>query len=222
VTIEVRQVSGFDRVRLQGPGILNIRQSSQESLTVHAPRYAIRELQSRVVNGELLLGLFSAPVVSMQLHRETISYDLQVKDLNRLQLTGVARAIIPDLDTDCLTLVVAGTGRVRVEKLTADQLDVRISNRGQVSVGGDVEAQSVRVGNQGVYQAGQLISDFAELAVADQGQAVINVNEALNVSIAGNGSVTYVGYPDVQQVISGPGRLQRVKPTKKRSAEEHG
>jgi len=73
----------------------------------------------------------------------------------------------------------------------------------------------MRVGHLGDYQAGQLISDFAELSVADQGQAIITVNEALNVAIAGNGSVTYVGYPDVQQVISGPGRLQRIKSTKK-------
>jgi hypothetical protein len=215
VTIEVRQVSGFDRVRLQGPGILKIRQSNKASLTVHAPRYAIKGLQSRVVSGELLLGLLSTPVVSLQLHREVISYDLQVKDLSRLQLTGVARAIVPDLDTDSLTLVVGGSARIRVEKLTADHLDVRINNRGQVSVSGDVEAQSVRVSSQGDYQAGQLISDFAELSVADQGQAIITVNEALNVAIAGNGSVTYVGYPDVQQVISGPGRLQRIKATRK-------
>ncbi|MFT4632565.1 MAG: hypothetical protein ACI8PP_002179 [Candidatus Pseudothioglobus sp.] len=215
MTIEVRQVSGFDRVRLQGPGILKIRQSNKASLTVHAPRYAIKGLQSRVVSGELLLGLLSTPVVSLQLHREVISYDLQVKDLSRLQLTGVARAIVPDLDTDSLTLVVGGSARIRVEKLTADHLDVRINNRGQVSVSGDVEAQSVRVSSQGDYQAGQLISDFAELSVADQGQAIITVNEALNVAIAGNGSVTYVGYPDVQQVISGPGRLQRIKATRK-------
>jgi hypothetical protein len=120
VTIEVRQVSGFDRVRLQGPGILKIRQSNKASLTVHAPRYAIKGLQSRVVSGELLLGLLSTPVVSLQLHREVISYDLQVKDLSRLQLTGVARAIVPDLDTDSLTLVVGGSARIRVEKLTAD------------------------------------------------------------------------------------------------------
>jgi hypothetical protein len=222
VTIEVRQVSDFNRVRLQGPGILKIRQSNQESLTIHAPRYAIRELQSHVVSGELLLGLLSTPVVSLQLHREIVTYDLLVKDLSRLQLTGVARAIIPDLDTDYLTLVITGSGRIRVEKLTADHLEVRIKNRGQVSVSGDVEAQTVRVSHQGGYEAGQLISDFAVLAVADRGQAIISVNEALNVSIAGNGSVTYVGYPEVQQVISGPGRLQRVKPTKKRSGEEHG
>ena len=221
MTIDVRQVRGFDRVRLQGPGILKIRQSNRESLTIHAPRYAINDLQSRVVDGELLLGLTHSPVVMLQLHREIISYDLQVKDLSCLQLTGVARAIIPDLDTDRLTLVVSGPGRIRVEKLTADFLDVRINDRGQVKVSGDVEAQLVKVKQQGDYQAGELISDFAELAVADRGQATITVNEALNVAIAGNGSVTYVGYPDVQQIISGPGRLQRGK-TGKRRGEEHG
>jgi hypothetical protein len=222
VTIEVRQVRDFDRVRLQGPGILTIRQSNKECLTIHAPRYAIDGLQSRVVDGELLLGLLNAPVVSLQLHREVLSYDLQVKDLSRLQLTGSARAIIADLDTDRLTLVVSGAGKIRVEKLTADHLDINIKRSGQVQVSGDVEAQLVRVGHQGVYRAGQLISDFAELSVADLGQATITVNEALNVAISGNGSVTYVGYPEVQQVISGPGRLQRGKAARKRRAEEHG
>jgi hypothetical protein len=222
VTIEVRQVRDFERVRLQGPGILKIRQSNKESLTIHAPRYAIDGLQSRVVDGELLLGLLNTPVVSLQLHREVISYDLHVKDLSHLQLTGSARAIIPDLDTDRLTLVVSGAGRIRIEKLTADHLDVNIKRSGQVQISGDVEAQLVRVGHQGAYQAGQLISDFAELSVADQAQATITVNEALNVVISGNGSVTYVGYPEVQHVISGPGRLQRGKASRKRRAEERG
>jgi len=224
MTIEVRQVSDFNKVRLRGPGILRVTQSDHESLTIRAPRYGIRQLQSIVVNEELLLGYVSIGPVSLQLHREVIIYDLHVKDLRQVCLTGVGRAVLPDMDSDVLVLQVKGAGDIRVDHLTADRLEVLIDGRGRVAVSGDVESQSVVVRDAGNYQAEAMISDFADLRVTGPGRAAISVNDRLRVAITGQGTVSYVGFPEIVKLISSSGRLQRNRlsglPLKR--GEEHG
>ena len=209
MTIEVREVSGFSKVRLRGPGILKVTQSDHESLTIQAPRYGISQLQSIVVDEELLLGYVSIGPASLQLYREVITYDLHVKDLCQLCLTGVGRAVLPDMDSDVLVLQVKGAGEIRVDHLTADRLEVLIDGRGRVSVSGDVEAQSVVVRDAGDYQAETMISDFASLNVTGPGRAAISVNDRLRVAITGHGTVSYAGFPEIVKLISGSGRLQR-------------
>ena len=224
MTIQVRNVKGFNKVRLRGPGILKITQSDHESLTIHAPRYAIGQLQSSVVNEELLLGYVSVGAVSLQLHREVITYDLHIKDLRRLRLTGVGRAVLPDIDTDSLILQVTGAGEIRVDHLTADRLEVMLDGRGKVAISGDVEEQSVRVLGAGHYLADAMTSDFADLKVAGPGSAAIAVNDRLNVAITGQGAVSYVGFPEIVKLISGAGQLQRNRQVQRplRRGEEHG
>jgi hypothetical protein len=209
MTIEVREVSDFSKVRLRGPGILKVTQSDHESLTIQAPRYGISQLQSIVVDEELLLGYVSIGPASLQLYREVITYDLHVKDLCQLCLTGVGRAVLPDMDSDVLVLQVKGAGEIRVDHLTADRLEVLIDGRGRVSVSGDVEAQSVVVRDAGDYQAETMISDFASLNVTGPGRAAISVNDRLRVAITGHGTVSYAGFPEIVKLISGSGRLQR-------------
>ena len=209
MTIEVREVRDFSKVRLRGPGILKVTQSDHESLTIQAPRYGISQLQSIVVDEELLLGYVSIGPASLQLYREVITYDLHVKDLCQLCLTGVGRAVLPDMDSDVLVLQVKGAGEIRVDHLTADRLEVLIDGRGRVSVSGDVEAQSVVVRDAGDYQAETMISDFADLRVTGPGRAAISVNDRLRVAITGHGTVSYAGFPEIVKLISGSGRLQR-------------
>lgn len=228
MSIEVRALDHFDKVLLRGPGILKISQGERESLTLHAPRYAISQLQSRVVDGELQLGCVPQPargaVLPLQLHREVVTYDLHVRDLARLRLTGVGRAVLPDMDTDRLILQVLGAGQIRLDHLTADHLEVLIDGRGKVVVNGDVETQQVQVRGAGDYNAVAMACDFADLRVADAGRAAVAVNELLNVVISGHGSVSYQGDPEISKVISAPGQLQRSKPVGRlaRRGEERG
>ncbi|MCB1694439.1 MAG: hypothetical protein KDI19_16825, partial [Pseudomonadales bacterium] len=63
MTVEVREIQGFDSVRFMGPGILKIIQREREGLTIHAPSYVMRDIASDVVDGELTVGYRSPKVV---------------------------------------------------------------------------------------------------------------------------------------------------------------
>lgn len=224
MTVQVRDVKGFDSVRFVGPGILKINQRDRESLTTHAPSYVMKNIVSVVNNGELLVGYRSPKVVSLKVHREVISYSLSVRDLRKLRVTGIGRVIIPDLDNDHVRVDVSGTGQVTLERLTADRLEVVISGRGGVRANGDVEAQSVNISGAGSYQAQQLISDFGHVRVSGSGSADVSVSEDLEVVISGAGQVTYGGYPEIVKRISGAGKLIRRRRNSRfqMNGEDHG
>lgn len=224
MTVDVRDVRGFDQVRFRGPGSLKVRQGDRESLTIHAPSYVMKDIQSEVRGSELYLGYKSPKIVSLRVHREVISYSLTVRDLRQVKATGLGRVILPDLDNDHFRVELTGLGQVVLEHLTADRLDVLLSGAGQIKARGDVEAQSVLISGAGHYDAKQLISDFAQVKITGAGQADVSVSEDLDVVISGAGQVTYAGYPEIIKRISGAGKLSRRRRSArhKTNGEEHG
>jgi hypothetical protein len=224
MSIEIRKVAGFDQVRFRGPGTCKITQADVESLTIHAPAYIMQHIESEVRESVLHLGYVSPKVVALKVQHEVISYDLKMKDIRRLVVTGSGRIINPDLDNDTLSIEITGSGQITLDNLTADKLDVKIGGSGCIKVAGDIETQALKITGSGRYEAERLISDFAQLRIAGSGDANVTVSDDLNVIINGSGKVSYGGYPDISKVISGSGRIMRRRRDKHKinRGEEHG
>lgn len=220
MSIDVRHLSTFDRIHLRGPGVVRIVQSGNlPSVTVHAPASLMKTISSSVNGGCLSLGYESSTVVPLSAWREEISFDVNIRDLHRLTVSGTAVVTVPDLDTDSLEVRLTGRGKVRVHKLTSDRLDCWIGQKSRVSIGGDVEVQSVNVASDGHYDAGGLMSDVGIVSVSG-GYARVMVNDDLTVNIADQGHVIYSGFPEVSKQISGGGRLVRMRARRRQQPSE--
>ena len=224
MSIELRSVSRFDRVRFIGPGTCKISQTDTEGLTVHAPAYVMQDVVSEVTEGVLTLGYRSPKITRLRVLREVISYDLSMKDIRKITVTGTGSVIVPDLDNDVIRIEINGSGKVNLEHLTADNLRTTIRGSGSVRIGGDVETQSVLLTGSGSYDAGHLVSDFAQLTLNGSGGIAVSVTDDLNVIINGSGVVTYSGFPDISKSISGSGSLVRRRGQKQKlnRGEDHG
>lgn len=224
MSIEVRQVARFDQVRFRGPGTLKITQTTDETLKVHAPGYVMRDVISEVREGVLHVGYKSPRVTSLRVLREVISYDLCMKDIRRVTVTGSGSVVIPDLDNDIVRIEVNGSGKVSLDHVTADNLGAAIHGSGSIRVNGDVETQSVVINGSGRYDAESLVSDFAQLKLQGSGDIGVSVTDELDVVIKGSGRVTYSGFPDISKAISGSGSLTRRRRDKSHpnKGEDHG
>lgn len=221
--IEVREVARFDQVRFRGPGTLKISQTNEEALTVHAPGYVIGDVISEVKDGVLNVGYRSPKVTRLRVLKEVISYDLRMKDIRKIIVTGSGTVVVPDLDNDTVRVEINGSGKVNLEHITADNLRTTIHGAGSVRVQGDVETQSAVINGAGQYEAEYLVSDFAQLTLNGSGGMSVSVSDELNVVINGNGVIVYGGFPDVTKAISGSGVLSRRRRDKSRKnkGEEH-
>ena len=185
-TSESRDVSGFEEVELRGTGTLSIQQGDSESLTVEAEEDVLPKIRTKVKNNRLIIGPRRNSTISTT---EPINYELTVKDLNALK--------------------VSGSGDVEAEDISADELAVTMSGSGDVQISGKVGSQKVDISGSGDYKAEDLESTRADVDVGGSGSAVVNASEELEAKVSGSGSIEYIGDPTVEQDVSGSGEVEK-------------
>lgn len=206
VKTESRQVQGFDKVELSGVGTLTITQGSTEALTIQAEDNLLPRLRSDVEAGTLRLGPQGAAISPTK----PIRYDLTVKQLTGVDVTGAADVQAASLQADQLTLKVTGAGKVDVGRLTSSgSLAVDLTGSGQVTVSGQVPRQTVTISGAGKYQAANLATQQATIDVTGAADCSVRVSDHLTVSISGAGHVAYAGSPAVDEHVAGAGSITR-------------
>jgi hypothetical protein len=186
VTSESRDVKGFDEVELAGVGNLSIRQTGKESLTVEAEEDVLPKIGTEVVNGRLIISPKPNTTIKTT---ERINYELTVKDLHALE--------------------VSGSGDVAAEGIGTDKLEINISGSGAIKISGRSDSQEVDISGSGDYRAKDLQSREAKIEVSGSGSAIVNVSEALDTKASGAGSVEYIGDPTVEKDVSGAGSVSK-------------
>lgn len=206
VKSESRDVSGFDRVELAGAGTLTITQGAAEALTVRAEDNLLPHIGSTVSSGILTL----APLPGSNLApTRPIEYDLTVRQLRGIKVSGAGDATAASLSADQLDLEVSGAGHVTTSRLTSTALTVHLSGSGIVTVSGQTSRQTVTVSGAGRYVARDLDSRQAAVDISGAGSSDVNVSDMLKASVSGAGHVTYSGSPALQQEVSGAGSVTK-------------
>jgi hypothetical protein len=206
VKSESRDVHDFDRVELAGIGTLTITQGSTEALTIMAEDNLLPEIGSVVRGGTLTL----APVSDSNLRpTKPILYDLTVKQLRAIDVSGAGDAAATSLTTDQLVLGVSGSGSLKTSGIAPSTLTVNLSGSGTMTVSGRASRQTVTISGSGQYAASGLASQQATVDVSGSGGARIAVSDELRATVSGSGSVTYSGSPRVTQTVSGSGSVTK-------------
>ena len=184
VTTEERDVSGFDRIVLEGAGGLLVDVGGRASLAIEAEDNLLPLLTSEVRASTLELGT-SDPISPTR----PITYTIGVPSLAGVSITGSGDAVVPDLDCGTLDIVVSGVGRFDLGG-SCDRLDVSISGAA------DLDAADLTVAT-------------AAIEISGAGDAIVHATDDLRVSISGTGSVEYAGDPATEIDIDGAGTVRR-------------
>jgi hypothetical protein len=183
---ESRDVSGFTKVQLTGSGEVTVRQSGAESLTVEADTKLLPLVTSEVSDSTLVLGLKRSTI---SLSNRPIRYQVEVRDLTGLSVSGSGDITATDISTAALRIEISGSGRI--------------------TASGSAEVQELDISGSGSYRGADLDSKTARAQITGSGEGDLTVRDALDVRISGSGSVTYSGDPQVTQQITGSGKLTK-------------
>ena len=205
VTRESRNVSNFNQVELQGIGNLTIQQTGSESLTIEAEDNIIPYLKTEVKNNRLTLSIEPGVGISTT---KPINYELTVKDLSDLKLTGSGMINVESINTNNLKITTTGSGNVSANTDT-NTLEVVLGGSGDAKMDGKADSQDVNITGSSRYQAENLQSRETKVDISGSGSATLNVSDTLDARIAGSGSVEYAGNPTVSKQISGSGELRK-------------
>lgn len=203
VVRETRDVSGFDRLSLAGIGDVILTQGSEESLEIEAEDNILRKITTEVRDGTLYIGYTQRAL----LPTKDIKFYLTMQDISGLEILGISNIRSDEIDTDRLDINISGSGNIEIRTLTAEYLNVNLSGAGNFNAEGKVSEQKANLSGVGNYEVEDLESENATIILAGLGRAVVWVNDSLDVSISGTGSVEYYGSPRVTRNISGLGSV---------------
>ena len=205
---ETRDVSGFEGVSLGGYGTVNITQGDRTSLTIEAAEDVLPRVVAEVKNGVLVLRLEKEGwLKGLKQKKQSIRFDVTMKNIKNLSLGGVGRIDAPRVDTDTLALVVSGVGAIEIGALSAESLDVILSGAGNCEVAGRVTSQTIKLSGAGNYKAPDLESQNAGAVVSGAGNVTVHATDTLDAKVTGAGSIRYQGAPTVRQRVTGVGSV---------------
>jgi hypothetical protein len=202
---EARDVRDFQEVELQGIGTLRITQGDTESLTIEAEPRLLRRIETTVRNSRLTIRP-SRPIRT----REQIIYNLTLKQLTALDISGAGRAEAAQITGDRIHVGLSGAGAMAINALTATTLDVAVSGNGVCALSGTVDSQTVVLSGASRFEAADLASNAASVVVQGAAKATVRVSGTLNAQVSGAGQVDYIGDPAITQQVAGVGRLTKV------------
>ncbi|WP_448626156.1 head GIN domain-containing protein [Geodermatophilus sp. URMC 64] len=180
---EDRPVEAVSGVELATSGELVLTTGDTPSLRITAGENVLDQLTSEVRDGRLVLDA-----------------ERSVGDLGDVRYELVMPA--------AATLEVSGSGTLRAEGLDVDELRVRLSGSGTVTLDGRAGRQVVEVDGSGQYDARQLDSKVADVTISGSGSADVEVSDFLVAVVTGSGTVTYGGGPEVERHVDGSGSVE--------------
>jgi hypothetical protein len=205
IVSETRSVEGFDAVSVGGSGTVYITQGDTESLQVQADDNLLPYLRTEVSGGELKIWWERG---NLRFSKGPV-YTLEVKKLERLELSGSLRAEIDRLKAENFEGRISGSGKIELGQLEAGKVRFRVSGSGDVAIR-EGRADSLNLGISGSgnarmpgFQAGDV-----EVSISGSGNAEVQVKNSLDADVSGSGNVTYIGSPKVNSSVSGSGRVR--------------
>jgi hypothetical protein len=208
VVTEERNISGFDEIVFEGLGELTITQGDREALTIEAESNVMRRITTEVKDNRLYIGLRPSLIGISIVPTKPIRHDLHVRDLRRLEVTGLGSVSAGAIRTDRLRVDMNGGGKIVIRALDADTLELTLSGLGACEVAGEARRQDILITGGGDYDSTDLASDIAEVALAGLGKATVWASEELDIQLTGAGIVEYYTNPRITQSVTGLGRVR--------------
>ena len=200
VTSEDRLVSDFQEVQISGSGEAVFVQGEEEGITIEMEDNLLPFMKTEVVGGKLIIG-FERETSYMP--TRPIKFEIRVKDLTQVDLSGAVNVKMESLSTTDLCLNMSGAGEIIIDQLTADNLDGKMSGATKMSLAGKVAEQKLDMSGSSTYDAEGLESNLAVLTASGSSKVKVWVHDDLTLKLSGSSDVTYYGTPKVSQETSG-------------------
>ena len=199
------QVANFDRISSSGPQDMEVSYGESFSVRSEGP---IGQLEVSVVDGELVIGPRGGFGPGWERLQST-KFFVTLPRLNRLSLTGSGDVHVEQLKGERFVGVINGGfgGSFEIDALEVDEAEFVIDGLGEIATSGTARSTRVNINGAGEFQAGDLRSQLAVIAVRGAGDVELAVEQEADVTIEGMGEVDIAGPARCTVSTSGPGRL---------------
>lgn len=184
---EIRAVSGFEGLVVDDSLNVTVQVGASSSLvTIHADDNLLAFVSTEVEGGRLILA---------------------VQEGYRLDPAPEIEVRMPTLSS----LVYAGSGRLQLEGVSGESLELTLAGSGELYASGQVVGLAVRLVGSGDLDLFDLLADRVVVDATGSGDVRLFAREQLRVRRVGSGDVVYRGAPAVTQKCFGNGDVRRAQ-----------
>lgn len=197
--------SGFDRLRIDGPFVVTVREGSPGAVITGERRAleaaALRvEGSTLVVNGGVL-GAGARAAGALPVAQVAVT----VPALRALHVNGAARVEIGPMRGDRVDVSLNGAGSVAIGTIEAEALVLTLTGTGQLAIGGGSTGRArVLSYGAGSIEAGGFTAREASVRAESSGSLRLGVRYTAAIAALGAGPVTIEGKPECKVVGPGP------------------
>ncbi len=220
---ETRTLPEFDRIQVNGDFNVLVDTGSAYTAVVEADENLQDRIITHVSGGRLVIESKSDDCLNPS---DPIEITVTVPIVTSVELYGSGYIFCNDLDVEDLTVRLSGSGQIECTKIEAisvvfhlegsgnidcavdvEDLSSTIEGSGDINIDGSALNSELEVTGSGRQRAGELNTDVCKATISGSGIIDTNVNNSLDVTIIGSGTVNYVGNPVITSYISGSGKI---------------
>ena len=220
---ERRLLRHFDRFEVRGAVIVFVVQEKRlREATVYADDSLLETVVTEVRGRTLVVeadnvGSYAPrlPFIRIEFKAiQPIEVIVSAKELQGVTVAGEGSFTGTNLLAKTFEVFSAGIGKVHLENLTADEVNVRMESDGDVTLkGGVVERLQVKLSGKGNLQAIDLPALRTNVTINGSGNAAVRPEKWLEAKLSGKGNLRYLGRPGKVFVqTEGAGRVERLDP----------
>lgn len=189
-------VTDFDRLRVEGGFIVEVRTGTATSARISGTQAAIEaasvEVQGRQLNirrNRSGWGGYPGQVPPAATIRITVPL------LANVWVSGPAKVSVDRMKGLRVAASLEGPGSLSIANVAADRIDLATLGSGTLVIAGTVGTLTATVRGAGTFDAGKLAVSDLKLTSESAGLVTVSVKRAANVTMTGTGTVTVLGTP---------------------------
>ena len=209
-TAETRNfgVSGFDRIKIQGPFRVKIVTGVPPSAKAIGTGAALSNIDVNVEGYTLTLSPNASAWANYSGSKEgPVEVVIGTHELAAAMLTGAGTMAIDKVKGFEFVLTVNGAGSASVGEMAVDRLTLGVAGTGALIVAGKAKQLTAEMRGTTSIDASALSAKDATVKVNGGGTARLNVTGTANVSGAGAGLVEFLGSPSCTLTVEGAGAV---------------
>ena len=208
IVTEERNHSGFDEISLATSADIYYVQAEVYSVEIEASQNLMPLIETEVIGDRLKIKRKNNTCLRGD---NKINIYISSPEISRFSISGSGNVFAGgSLVSDNLDISISGSGDVKLDSLSVNNIDMSISGSGDLALtsADTADNQNIKISGSGNINAFNLPVKNSKISIAGSGNCRVHAIDNLDVKISGSGDVIYKGTPVINSNIAGSGSLR--------------
>lgn len=201
---DTRDLETFSSIRLEGQGNIHLIEGEDSQITIRADDNLLEHIETRIDAGRLIIGTRGTRIAPS----EPIIYEITAPSYERVDIAGAGDITTQEsIRGESLEIRISGLSTVHMD-VEVERLESTISGSGRIEYRGTSREHDLTITGLGNVDAPELRTEETRISITGSGEARVHAESLLDVTIAGSGTVYYLGEPRTRERITGSGDVR--------------